>query len=45
MKQVMKVLERIVDSLISQLVLTDGSLFHFILSRDTTDAIFIVQQL
>lgn len=41
----MKVLEMIVDSLINQLVLIDDCLFHFMLSRGTTDAMFIAQQL
>ena len=44
-EQVMKVLERIVDSLIRRLVSNDDSQFGFILGRGTTDAIFIVRQL
>ena len=41
----MKVLERIVDSLIRQLVSIDDSQFGFIPGRGTTDAIFVVRQL
>ena len=44
-EQVMKVLERIVDGLIRQLVSIDNSPFGFILGRGTTDAIFVVRQL
>ena len=46
-EQVMKVLERIVDSLIRQLVSIDNSQFGFIpgRGRGTTDAIFVVRQL
>ena len=44
-EQVMKVLERIVDDLIRQLVSTDNSQFGFIPGRGTTDAIFVVRQL
>ena len=44
-EQVMKVLERIVDSLIRQLVSVDDSQFGFIPGRGTTDAIFVVRQL
>ena len=44
-EQVMKVLERIVDSLIRQLVSIDDSQFGFVPSRGTTDAIFVVRQL
>ena len=44
-EQVMKVLERIVDSLIRQLVSVDDSQFGFVPSRGTTDAIFVVRQL
>ena len=40
-EQVMKVLERIVDGLIRQVVSIDNSLF----GRGTTDAIFVVRQL
>ena len=44
-EQVMKVLERIVDSLIRQLVSIDDSQFGFIPGRGTIDAIFVVRQL
>ena len=44
-EQVIKVLERIVDGLIRQLVLIDDSQFGFIPGRSTTDAIFVVRQL
>ena len=44
-EQVMKVLERIVDGLIRQLMSVDDSHFGFVPSRDTTDAIFVVRQL
>ena len=44
-EQVMKVLERIVDGLIGQLVSTDDSQFGFVPGRGTTDAIFVVRQL
>ena len=44
-EQVMKVLERIVDSLIRQLVSIGDSQFGFVLGRGTTDAIFVVRQL
>ena len=43
--QVMKVLERIVDGLIRQLVSIDDSQFGFVPGRGTTDAIFVVRQL
>ena len=43
-EQVMKVLERIVDSLIRQ-VSIDDSQFGFVPGRGTTDAIFVVRQL
>ena len=43
--QVMKILERIVDSLIRQLVSIDNSQFGFVPGRGTTDAIFVVSQL
>ena len=43
--QVMKVLERIVESLIRQLVSIDDSQFGFVLGRGTTDAVFVVRQL
>ena len=41
----MKVLERIVDGLIRQLVSIDNSQFGFVPGRGTTDAIFVVRQL
>ncbi|RUS86452.1 hypothetical protein EGW08_005767 [Elysia chlorotica] len=41
----MKVLERIVDSLIRQVVSIDESQFGFVPGRGTTDAIFVVRQL
>ena len=41
----MKVLERIVDCLIRQLVSIDDSQFGFVPGRGTTDAIFVVRQL
>ena len=44
-EQVMKVLERIVDGLIRQVVSTDDSKFGFVPGRGTTDAIFVVRQL
>ena len=44
-KQVMKVLERIVDGLIRQLVSIDDSQFGFVPGRGTTDAIFVARQL
>ena len=44
-EQVMKILERIVDGLIRQLVAIDYSQFSFIPGRGTTDAIFVVRQL
>ena len=44
-EQVMKVLERIVDGLIRQVVSTDDSQFGFVPGRGTTDAIFVVRQL
>ena len=44
-EQVMKILERIVDGLIRQLVSIDDSQFGFVPSRGTTDAIFVVRQL
>ena len=39
------VLERIVDSLIRQMVSIDDSQFGFVPGRGTTDAIFVVRQL
>ena len=44
-EQVMKVLERIVDGLIRQVVSVDASQFGFVPGRGTTDAIFVVRQL
>ena len=44
-EQVMKILERIVDGLIRQLVSIDDSQFGFVQGRGTTDAIFVVWQL
>ena len=44
-EQVMKVLERIVDDLIRQVVSIDNSQFGFVPVRGTTDAIFDVRQL
>ena len=44
-EQVMKILERIVDGLIRQLVSIDDSQFGFVSGRGTTDAIFVVRQL
>ena len=41
----MKVLERIVDGLIKQLVSIDDSQFGFLPGRGTTDTIFVVRQL
>ena len=44
-EQVMKVLERIVDGLIRQLVPIDDSQFGFVPGSGTTDTIFVVKQL
>ena len=44
-EQVMKVLERIVNGLIRQVVSIDDSRFGFVPGRGTTDAIFVVRQL
>ena len=44
-EQVMKILERIVDGLIRQLVSIDDSQFAFVKGIGTTDAIFVVRQL
>ena len=44
-EQVMKILERIVDGLIRQLVSIDDFQFGFIPGRGTTDTIFVVRQL
>ena len=43
-EQVMKILERIVDGLIRQLVSIDDSQFGFVTGRGTTYAIFVVRQ-
>ena len=44
-EQVMKVLERIVDGLIIQLMSLDDSQFGFVPGRGTTDTIFVFRQL
>ena len=44
-EQVMKILDRIVDGLIRQLVSVDDSQFGYIPGRGTTDTIFVVRQL
>ena len=44
-EQVMKVMERIVDGLVSQVVSIDDSQFGFVPGTATTDAIFVVRQL
>ena len=44
-EQVIKVLERIVEGLIRELVSIDDSKFGFVPGRGTTDAIFVVRQL
>ena len=44
-EQAMKILERIVDGLIRQVVSIDHSQFGFVPGRGTTDAIFVVRQL
>ena len=44
-EQAMKILERIVDGLIRQVVSIGDSQFGFVPGRGTTDAIFVVQQL
>ena len=44
-EQVMKVLERIVDGLIRQMVSIDNSQFGFVPGRGITDAIIVVRQL
>ena len=41
----MKVLERIVDGFIRQLVSSDNTQFGFVPGRGTTDTIFVVRQL
>ena len=44
-EQAMKILERIVDGLILQVLSIDDSQFGFVPGRGTTDAIFVVRQL
>ena len=44
-EQALKILERIVDGLIRQVVSIDDSQFGFVPGRGTTDAIFVVRQL
>ena len=44
-EQVMKILERIVDGLIRQVVPIDDPQFGFVPGRGTTDAIFVIRQL
>ena len=44
-EQFMKILERIVDGLIRQLMSINDSQFGFVPGRDSTDAIFVVRQL
>ena len=44
-EQAMKILERIVDGLIRQVVSIDNSQFGFVSGKGTTDAIFVVRQL
>ena len=44
-EQAMKIIERIVDGLIRQVVSIDDSQFGFVPGRGTTDAIFVVRQL
>ena len=44
-EQAMKILQRIVDGLIRQVVSIDDSQFGFVPGRCTTDAIFVVRQL
>ena len=44
-EQVMKVLKRLLDSLIRQVVSMDDSQFGFVPGRGTTDAIFVIRQL
>ena len=44
-EQAMKILERIVNCLIRQVVSIDNSQFGFVPGRGTTDAIFVVRQL
>ena len=44
-KQAMKILERIVNGLIRQVVSIDNSQFGFVPGRSTTDAVFVARQL
>ena len=44
-EQAMKILERIADGLLRQMVSIDYSQFGFVQGRGTTDAIFVVRQL
>ena len=44
-EQAIKILERIVDGLIRQVVSIDDSQFGFVPGRGSTDAIFVVRQL
>ena len=44
-EHVMKVMERIVDELIRELINIDGMQFAFVPGRSTTDATFIIRQL
>ena len=44
-EQAKKILEMIVDGLTGQVVSIDDSQFGFVPGRDTTDSIFVVQQL
>ena len=44
-EQVLKILERIVDGCIRQMVSIDDSQFGFVPGRGTTDAIFVVRQM
>ena len=45
LKQAMKILERIADGLIRQVMFIDDSQFGVVPGRGTTDAIFVVLQL
>ena len=45
MEQVMKVLERVVDDVLRQIVNIVNSQFGFVPGRGTTDAIFVVRHL
>ena len=44
-EQAMKILERIVDGLIRQLVSIDDSQFSFFSGKGTTDAIYVARRL